>query len=274
MPDELSLNNPNPRSFPATFDATVLDGGGYVSRDGCWSAYVNADVIAVWGADDVLGRAAIVERLSSRTRARFDRYQGTVEQPKTWADAGNLIHHALRLRLVREETTATGERGWRILHRQPHWIVVGTGAQRALRQVGGLPPEQQAVVDKAEATARKRKATLDRNARLKADDRIAQAVRNILDADPSSLVPHHWASYDFVPTWLPGTRLDACAGIVREAHHAAGMDRPTLKIWTRHLETEAVMAIGRREQRLREQAALPEHAEIPAADDIALEALL
>lgn len=273
MPDELSLDNPNPVAFPASFDAALLD-GGYVSGDGLWAAYVNADMIAVWGADEVLGRASIVDRYSARMRARFMRYRGTVEEPRTWSDAGNLVHHAIRLRLLREQTTDTGERGWRILDRQPHWIVVGTGAQRTLRQVGGLPPEQQAVVDKAEATARKRSATLDRKARERAEARIARAVRNILAEDPDTLVPASWASLLWIPSWLPGTRLDAAAAIVGEAHHAGEINRHSVGAWIRILETEAVMAIGRREQHRRELAALPEHAEIPADDADALGGLL
>lgn len=274
MPDELNLDNPNPPTFPASFDAAVLEGGGYVSRDGMWSAYVNADVLAVWGEDEVLGRASIVDRYSARMRARFARYQGGAENPRTWGDAGNLLHHALRLGLIREQATETGERGWRILDRRPHWVVVGTGAQRTLRQIGGLPPEKQAVVDAASARQAKLTATLDRKAREKADARIAQAVRNILHEDPDTLVPASWVALHWVPVWLAGTRLDAAATIVREAHHAGEIDRPSLRHWIRILETEAVVAIGRREQHRRELAALPEHAEIPTDDADALGGLL
>jgi hypothetical protein len=274
MSGGLNLDNPNPVAFPATFDATVLEGGGYVSRDGMWSAYVNADVIAVWGEDEVLGRAAIVERLSARMRANFSRYHGTAENPRTWGDGGNLVHHALLLGLIREQTTETGERGWRILDRRPHWIVVGTGAQKTLRQIGGLPPEKQAVVDKASARQARLTATLDRKARERADARIAQAVRNIIHEDPDTLIPASWVALHWIPVWLAGTRLDAASAIIREAHHAGEIDRPSLKHWIRILETEAVVAIGRREQHRRELAALPEHASIPNADADALGGLL
>ncbi len=77
-----------------------------------------------------------------------------------------------------------------------------------------------------------------------------------------------------VPAWLSGTHLDAASAIVREAHHAAEMDRPKLKAWIRILETEAVYAIGRPERRDSERAALPEHAEIPTDDADALGGLL
>lgn len=274
MPDELTLDNPNQIAFPASFDAAVLEGGGYVSRDGMWSAYVNADVLAVWDKDEVLGRASIVDRYAARMRSRFARYQGTAENPRTWGDAGNLVHHALRLGLLREQTTDTCVRGWRLLDREPHWIITGTGGFRVLRQVRGLPAAEQDVIDRAEAKRQKLNATLDRKARERADERIDRQIRNVLHADPSATVPAWWAERGFVPTWLSGTRLDAASAIVREAHHAAEMGRPTLKAWIRVLETEAVYAIGRPERRDSERAALPEHAEISDADADALGGLL
>lgn len=273
MSSGLNLGNPNPTVFPASFDAAVLD-GGYQSRDGMWNAYVNRDAISIWGSDDVLGRPTIVERLSERMRRTFSTYDVRPDHPRAWSNAGNLIHHALRLGLVREETTADGERGWRLLDREPHWIVTGTGGFRALRQVRGLPAAEQEVIDRAEAKRRRLNATLDRKARERADDRIARQVSNVLHADPAATVPVRWAENSWVPTWLSGSRIDAASSIVREAHHAAELDRPALKVWIRALETEAVMAIGRPEARARKQAALPAHAEIPAEDDAALEALL
>ncbi|MCG5246918.1 hypothetical protein LPC10_17470 [Methylorubrum sp. B1-46] len=269
----LPLDNPNPQCFPATFDATVLDGGGYTSADGCWNAYVNADVIEAWGLDDWLDRLTIVDRHSSSLRARFNRYKGMPAEPRTWADAGNLVHHALRLSLVAEETGPDGERGWRILDREPHWIVVGTGYHREARQVRGLPPAEQAVVDKAEARKRKLSATLDRKARHAADERIANRVRQILQYDPASLVPKHWARLGYVPAWLPGTRLDAAAAIVREAHHTVEMDRERLRGWLSYLGTESLCALSRPSRRQAERDALPEHAQLPDDDAAALGAL-
>ncbi|SFM84785.1 hypothetical protein [Methylobacterium pseudosasicola] len=267
-----NLGNPNP-TFPTSFDAAVIE-GGYVSGDGCWNAYVNADAIAVWGADDVLDRAMIVERYSSRMRARFQKYRGTAAEPRTWADAGNVVHHALRLGLIREVTTTAGERGWRILERDLRWIVVGTGYHREARQVRGLPPAEQAAVDKAEASLARRRATLDRKARENADAWIARVIRDTLRSDPATVVPQMWADRGWVPSWLSGTRLDASAGIVREAHHAAAMDRRTLKAWISDLQEESISSIARPFKRSQEFAALPEHAELPDEDDAALEALL
>lgn len=150
---------------------------------------------------------------------------------------------------------------------------MGTGAQRECRQVRGLPTELQAAVDKAEATARKRNATLDRKAREAADERIARHVREILRFDPASVVPEAWARRGYVPEWLPGTRLDSAAAVVREAHHAAAMDRPTLKAWLSDLAMEGAVAVMRPRQRQAEQAAMPETAEIPDDDADALEML-
>ncbi|UYW24822.1 hypothetical protein OKC48_16235 [Methylorubrum extorquens] len=76
-----------------------------------------------------------------------------------------------------------------------------------------------------------------------------------------------------MPTWLPGTRLDAAAAVVRDAHHAAAMDRPTLKNWLSDLAMEGAVAIVRPRLRQAEQAALPETAAIPDDDIDALEAV-
>lgn len=196
MPDQdLPLDNPNPTAFPASFDAAVRD-GGYTSGDGMWNAYVNRDLLTVYGEDNWLGRGAVVRDYAAAMRARFARYQGQPDQPRTWADAGNVIHHALRLGLVAEETGPDGERGWRLLDREPRWIITGTGGFRVLRQVRGLPPAEQDAVDKAEATRRKLNATLDRKARSKADEPIAEYVREILTGDPAYVVHQRWALQD------------------------------------------------------------------------------
>ncbi|KST61187.1 hypothetical protein AO398_00410 [Methylobacterium sp. GXS13] len=102
MSGGLNLGSPNPTSFPASFDAAVVD-GGYRSGDGCWNAYVNRDLILIFDEDAWLPRSEIVRRYACAMQARFARYQGTDEQPRTWADAGNTTHHGLALRLVAEE---------------------------------------------------------------------------------------------------------------------------------------------------------------------------
>ncbi len=214
-----------------------------------------------------------MERHSAGLRARFSRYKGTPEEPRTWADAGNLVHHAVRLGLLREEAGPGGERGWRRLDREPHWIVVGTGYHREARQVRGLPPAEQAAIDKAAATARKRAATLDRKARFAADETVAESVREILRNDSASIVPEKWAARGYVPTWLVGTRLDAGTAVVRDAHHAVEMTRETLRHWLGDLRTEAALALMRSARRQREIDALPEHAVIPVEDAEALGAL-
>lgn len=266
----LPLDNPNPIAFPATFDATVLDGGGYTSGDGCWSAYVNANIVAVWGADDWLGRPAIVERHSAALRARFHRYKWTPAEPRTWADAGNLIHHALRLGLLREETGPGGERGWRILDRKPHWIVVGTGYHREAKQVRGLPPAEQAAVDKAAARLRKLHVTLDRKARFAADTEIWRLIRRIIHGDPGATVPEFWVALGFIPDWMAGHRFDASGRLIAEMHHTIEMDRVRLREWIESLSFYSTSAPFRYRKRLEAQVALPEHAEIPAEDAAAL----
>ncbi|MBE7197157.1 MAG: hypothetical protein INR70_05055 [Parafilimonas terrae] len=259
----------NGPTFPLTFDAAVQE-GGYESRDGCWAGYVNRDVLAVWRVREWQTRDEIVLNYAIHMGNTFPNFRGGFEDARTWRDAGNLVFYGLMLGLIEEQVGPNGRRGWHLLDKEPHFIIVGTGAQRSVRQVRGLPPDQQRQQDKREATARKRAATLDRKAREKADATIGHQVRSILRSDPASTIPELWIRRGWIPEWLQGTRLDAAATVVREAHHAAEMDRPALKVWIRVLEREAIVAIGRPEKRRRQLAALPERAVIPDADADAL----
>ncbi|MEE8629669.1 MULTISPECIES: hypothetical protein [Methylobacterium] len=259
-------------SFPATFDAAVIT-GGYQSET-CWNAYVNRDTLCVWETDDWLPRGKIVERYSDWMRARFTKYKGTPDQPRTWGDAGNLIHHALRLGIVEEQAGPDGERGWRLLHRELRWIVEGTGYRKQAVQVRGLPPAAQAARYRKEEANAKRLATLARNARAKASKEIDALVERILREDPDAVVPQRWERCGCLPDQAIGKRLDAYAGVVREAHHTADLDPAALKAWIRELNLERILARGRPEKRARARAAEPRHAEIPTDDANALEALL
>ncbi len=258
--------------FPASFDAAVLDGG--YDAGPCWNAFVNRDLIDMWKGVDWLGRADIVERYSTAMGARFARYQGRPTEPRSWSDAGNLIHHGLRLGLLAEKTGPGGERGWRLISREVMWRVEGTGYDRKAVQVRGLPPAQQAARDRKEETIAKRRATLDQTARVKANGEIERLVGSIMRYDPDTVVPARWVDGGFVPAWFQGTRLDACAGIAREAHHANELPRVRLAQWIRALKHEEVCAIGRPRSRAEERAAQSPHAEIPEDDTSALEALL
>lgn len=258
--------------FPATFDAAVTDGG--YTAGACWNAYVNRDAIEIWKGKDWLDRAAIVEAYSSLMRARFTKYKGTPAEPRTWGDGGNLIHHALRLGLVAEQAGPDGERGWRLLHREPRWVVEGTGYDRRAVQVRGLPPVEQAARYRKEDSNAKRLATFARNSRAKASTEIDVLVARILRADPDTVVPQRWERSGCLPADAIGKRLDSYAGVVREAHHTAALDPAALKAWIRELNFERILAIGRPEKREKARAAEPVHAEIPTDDTEALEALL
>ncbi|MBK3397766.1 hypothetical protein [Methylobacterium ajmalii] len=259
-------------SFPATFDAAVITGG--YQTETCWNAYVNGDTLCVWEFDDWLPRGKIVERYSDWMQARFTKYKGTPDQPRTWGDAGNLIHHALRLGIIEEQAGPDGERGWRLLHREMRWVVEGTGHRKQAVQVRGLPPSEQAARDRKEEALAKLRATLDRKARAKADPEIARLVESTLRYDPDTVVPERWSTRGPAPAWTVGTRLDACAGVVRKAHHAAEIDRHAVTDWIRALKHEQCCAMGRPRRRAAERAAQSPHAEIPEDDTAALEALL
>lgn len=251
------------------FDPAYALGGFGPDTYPCWSAYVNRDLLAMFGQADWIGLADVGPLYQAHAARMFERHEDA-----TWRKAGNLFHYGRALGLIAEETDPERGRGWRLVHREMQWSIEGTGYGKRAVQVRGLPPAEQAAQYKREATQRKLTATLDRKARLKADAEISAIVDDILRRDPESMVPDFWKGRGFVPDWLVGNRLDASSAVVREAHHAAEMDRRQLREWIRWLGSRRDAASFNLRKREQERAALPAHAEIPAEDDAALEALL
>ena len=255
------------------FDTALANGGFGPGTYPAWNAYVNRDLLLVFGEADRVAYNDVVRLFVERAARRTERYPEA-----SWRNTGNLLHYGIALGLVAEERDPERGRGWRLLHREPHWISEETGNGTRARQVLGLPPEEQAAERRRQARLAKLRDTLDRKARAAADAEIAGLVALILAGDPDAVVPEFWLGGDgpygdFVPAWLPGTRIDACVPVLREAHHPAGMPRPMLKEWIRKLRFFAQSAPARYARRLREQAAAPATAEIPADDASALEAL-
>ena len=251
------------------FDTSLALGGFGPDTYPAWNAYVNRDVLAMFGSADWIGIGSVAELYRTHVARKFERFEEA-----TWRKAGNLFHCALRIGVIADAPDPERGRGWRLVDREPRWVIEGAGYRKRAVQVRGLPPAEQALQYKREATARKLAATLDRKARLKADERIALEVARILHNDPDALVPPCWVPQGFVPDWLPDTRIDASAGILREAHHAAEMTRTKLKDWIKVLAFFAYGSRWRFHEREKQRAALPAHVEIPAEDDAALEALL
>lgn len=255
------------------FEMALRNGGFGPGTYPAWNAYVNRDILLGFGEADRVAYKDVVRLFVERAARRVERYPEA-----SWRNTGNLLHYGIARGLVVEERDPERGRGWRLLHREPHWIAEGTGNGTRARQVLGLPPEEQAAERRRQARLAKLRDTLDRKARAAADAEIAGLVALILAGDPDAIVPPFWLQdegpfRDFVPAWLPGARIDACAPVLREAHHAAGMPRPMLKEWIRKLRFFGQTAPARYARRLREQAAMPEIAVIPADDADALEML-
>jgi len=253
----------------AAFDQAYALGGFGPDTYPAWSAYVNRDILAMYGdgywiaLDDV---APLFKKHAARMHERFE--------DATWRKAGNLFHYARGLGLIVEEPHHERGRGWRLVHREPQWIVEGTGYGKRAVQVRGLSPAEQDARDRYEAKMRRLHATLDRKARLKADVEISDLVDTILRRSPGITVPEYWRGRGFVPDWLLGNPLAGSATVVRETHHAMEMDRRQLREWIRWLGSLRDAAGFGLQKRLRDQAELPEHAEIPADDADALGGLL
>ena len=256
------------------FEHALRDGGFGPGVYPAWNAYVNRDVLAIYGDEGWLGFDDVARLYAERASRQREQYPQAY-----WRKAGNLFHYAVQLGLIAGERGGEHGRGWRLVHREPQWVVDSQGGRSIARQVLGLPPAEQAAEYRRQARQAKLTATLDRKARHAADAEIAALVSAILAGDPDATVPEHWAASNqyrlpCVPEWLPGTRIDVCAPVLREAHHTLDVPRQTVREWLRELRHAARIAPTRYARRQAEKAALPEHADIPAEDAEALGGLL
>ncbi len=253
------------------FDRALAAGGYGPDRYVTWNALVNRDVLALFRGYDWLGP----EELATAYVSRVARRAYLIANPHAaWRNAGNLIHYALRLSLVAEVANPARGRGWRLVHDEVQWVVEGEGAKRHARQIRGLPPEEQAAEDRRQARLAKLAATLDRKARLAADEPIAKTIAEILRYAPDFVVPENWARTGPVPAWAVGLPLAEAAAIVREAHHAAETPRRRLRSWVPALGNAADNACALYHETNRRAVARPAPAAIPADDTAALEAML
>jgi hypothetical protein len=266
-------------SFQSEFDA-ALTTPSYRADGDRWKVYVNEDVLSIFGADDALDAPEIVERFATRMRGKFpkslyprSKWHISTTVARHWAGAGNVLHWAIQYGLVTQEAAADGSLAWRLVRREPTYIIDERRGWQ-VRQVRGLEPRMQAAQDKAEATRRRLNETLDRKARNAADDEIRRLVQSLVRLDPDYRVEAQSLKAK-TPEICHGMPLAECASIVMDAHQRLVMGRSALKAWTRHLDHLIFMAqckgmgVGRRMDPV-----TPIPAEIPAEDEDALAGLL
>lgn len=220
----------------AAFEKSVGE-GGYGDAISRWPAYVNKDVLASFEAaqTDWLDRDRFVERYGFEQRARLG--PGYMEDGlPSWScyrDAGNVLHWAMKLGIVGEETR-DGIRGWALLNHKPIWALDHTrpGAQ-LIRLQGGDAAEraERARRAKLDAAREKLRATLARKACQKALPNIAWEVASILEHEPTFRVPEVWCTLGYVPGAFAGAYLSACAPTVKEACVTGGFDKDKLHSW-------------------------------------------
>jgi len=153
------------------FEPAYANGGFGPDTYPCWSAYVNRDVLSMFGTDDWIGIEDVGPRYKDYCARQYEPFEEA-----TWRKAGNLLHYGRVLGLIAEEHDPERGRGWRLVHGELRWIVEGTGYGKRAVQVRGLPPAEQEARDRYEARMRRLHATLDRKARLKADVHISDMV--------------------------------------------------------------------------------------------------
>jgi hypothetical protein len=194
---------------------------------------INCSAIALYAGDSWLPMQTIVERELAKRTERFKPriYRYLISHVTPWIDAGREVRKWIYLRLVVEEQGPDGERGWRLLSHEQQYVEEGTGRNRRVIRIRGLPPEEQAVRYALEARRARCSATADRKARERADSGVATYVRSILDMDPDALIPASWAQAGLIEQAYVGKRLDRAADVVREAHHRLELTRDRLTVW-------------------------------------------
>lgn len=235
-----------------------------------WPAYVNEDLLVAFAEDVVLGREAFVPRYDARMAAKFPR-RGERPQPdrRAWESAGNAVGWSIRLGLLTAETGPDGERVWRLVRREPTYVL---NKKWQVEQVAGLTSALQVARDKRAATQAKLTATLARKACEKRIPTLATRLRAILEAEPEFVVPAEWVVAGYVPEWTLGKALSACFDTVRDAPLAFEFSKKRLLNWGDLICMEGHRARVRAYER--KKAAQAEKVEVPAEDAEALEDLL
>ncbi|MRI55123.1 hypothetical protein D8770_14300 [Methylobacterium sp. DB1607] len=252
------------------FDAALVS-PTYGTGHSRWPAYVNEDILIVFGEDSALGREAFVPRYDARMATKFANRRGERPQPdrRAWESAGNAVGWGLRLGLLTAETGPDGARAWRLVRREPTYIL---DKKWQCEQVAGLTSALQAARDKRAATQAKLTATLARKACEKKSPWLAQRLRWILEDEPGFAIPASWAAQGYVPEWTVGTALSACFDTIRDAPIALEFSKGRLAAWDRQLAGDGILARHRASER--RLAAQAEAADVPAEDAAALEDLL
>jgi hypothetical protein len=259
-----------PASHPKVFDFQLSDGAPSMdTRHGAdrlkFACRLNAKLLWIFGDAKWMTRMELVERYREHElvcERRISRY--STECPQSWSEVGAFVAQAIALRLLAGEGVEDGKR-WGLLDRLPHYIIY----KGKPIQIMGVNPDLNAV--SSAGIPSKQVALSNHSARVGADTEISSTLEGTVIDAPRITVPHGWISSGYVPECIAGKELSSVIGVVREAHHDAGMDKKTLKIWL--LALTSAREFAKQNAKIQREFQ-PEHCELPPEDLMAMQSLL
>ncbi|MFC4172681.1 hypothetical protein ACFOYU_11510 [Microvirga sp. GCM10011540] len=252
--DYSHLNAPKDVILAKAIEACAFAGG---SR---WEFYVNRDLLTLFGKLQQVALPDVVERyLDMLQQTRGGKRQEPT--PFNHDRAGNLVGWGFRLGLLSEVTDPSGHRAWKLVACEMQWDVHKGRA----RQIRGLPPGEQAAMDRKRETERKRAATLARKHAAKIAPQIKMDLDEILHDDPETMVGEKFA--EFLEPWFePPVALHVAYGILVIAHH--GWPKDKQQRWKTALGRETISASYRAMERRRAQPELISDDDAAVLDDL------
>ncbi|WP_375453429.1 hypothetical protein [uncultured Methylobacterium sp.] len=213
----------------------------YRSEGDRWAFYVDSDLQALFGGDDALDAEALVPRWAVLMRHKDLRGgwrsipEGTVILAH-WQGMGNLLHWGAVFELITTEAGPDGQPLWRRVRKEPSFVIdTRPGRDWQTIRIRGLPPEQQAAVYAEEQRLRRLRATLDRNARDRADADIAAVVAEMVKNNPDFVAGDQHALRQRLPEICHDRSIAAVAPMIADAHQRLAMCRSDLKSWKKEL---------------------------------------
>jgi hypothetical protein len=259
-----------PASHPELFDSQLSKSAHSIyARHGTdrlrFACILNATLLWMYRDADWMTRKELVERYREHElvcQRRISRY--STECPQSWSEVGAFVAQAIALRLLCEKGVEDGKQ-WGLLDRLPHYIVY----KDKPIQIMGVNPDPNTA--SSVGISSKRVALSNHSARVGADTEISSILEGTVIDAPRITVPHGWASSGYVPECIAGKELSSVIGVVREAHHDAGMDKKMLKIWLLALTSarEAAEQISKMQPHVQ-----LEHCDLPPEDLMAMQSLL
>ena len=259
-----------PASHPNLFDLQLSNGANSLhTRHGAdrlhFAFSLNAKLLWIFGDTDWMTRKELVQRYREHELAcqrRISRY--STECPQSWKEVGAFVGQAIALGLIIDEGIKDGKR-WGLLDQLPHYIIY----RDKPIQIMGVNPDLNASL--SAGIPSKRVALSNHSARVDADNEILSILEGTIIDAPRITVPNGWVSSGYVPECIAGKELSSVIRVVREAHHDAGMDKKTLKIWL--LALTSAREFAKQIAKIQPEVQ-PEHCELPPEDLIAMQSLL